>query len=230
MKKKSSKRFKKLLENIKDNKVISLDDAIKKVKSNCTTKFDESIDVSFQINKKNSKTDIGIRTVVNLPNGTGKKVKIAVLCEDAKSDEAKSSGADIYGSEDLIEKISKGEMDFDKLVATAPMMVKISKLGKILGPKGLMPNPKLGTVTNDIKSTVNSLKTGQVEIKSDKDGNIATSIGKKSFSDEKLKENFEVIAEAILKEKPNNFKGNFILSSFITSSMGLSHKVKVKVI
>ena len=228
--KKKSKRYEDLLKLPRFNGQGVVSDIIPFLKKSSTAKFDESVDVSFQINKKNSKTDIGIRTVVNLPNGTGKKVKIAVLCEEAKIDEAKSSGAEIYGSEDLIEKISKGQMDFDKLVATTPMMIKISKLGKILGPKGLMPNPKLGTVTNDIKSTVNSLKTGQVEIRSDKDGNIAASIGKKSFSDVKLKENFEIIAEAILKEKPINFKGNFILSSFITSSMGLSHKVNVTVI
>ena len=197
---KHSKRYKKLV-NLTDNKKSNnIDDVIGKVKKNCTTKFDESIDVSFFLNLKNKKEEVGIRTVVNLPNGNGKKIKIAVLCEEGKVKEAKDSGAEIAGSENLITDIQEGKINFDKLVATPAMMSKVGKLGKILGPKGLMPNPKLGTVTNDIKSIVKALKMGQIEIKNDKDGNIGASIGKKSFSDIKLKENYDAFMKTLLKE------------------------------
>ena len=173
------------------------------------------------------KEELTLRTTVNLPNGNGKKIKVAVLCEEAKVNEAKESGADIFGSENLVNDITAGKINFDKLVATPAMMSKMGKLGKILGPKGLMPNPKLGTVTNNIKSIVKALKSGQIEIKNDKDGNVGASIGKKSFSDEKIKQNFDVLLETLMKEKPNNIKGNFILSSFLTSTMGISYKLNL---
>jgi len=228
MKSKSSKRFKKLLELIKDRKVENIDSAIEKVKKNCTSKFDESIDISLLLNlKSKKKEEINLRTIVNLPNGNGKKIKIAVLCEESKIKEAKDSGAEIAGSENLVNDITSGKINFDKLIATPAMMPKMGKLGKILGPKGLMPNPKLGTVTNDVKSTVTSIKTGQVEIKSDRDGNVGTSIGKKSFSNAKIKQNFDALLQTILKDKPNNIKGNFILSAFLTSTMGISYKLKI---
>ena len=227
MKKKGSKRYIKLRDISKNKEVLNLEDAIIKVKENCTTKFDESIDVSFFLNLKNKKEEVGLRTVVNLPNGNGKKIKIAVLCEEAKVKEAKDSGAQIAGSENLITDIGEGKIDFDKLVSTPAMMSKIGKLGKILGPKGLMPNPKLGTVTNDIKSIVNALKMGQIEIKNDKDGNIGASIGKKSFSDTKIKENYDSFLQTLIKEKPKGIKGNFILSAFLTSTMGVSYKLKL---
>tara|TARA_B100000686_G_scaffold166093_1_gene173638 strand:- start:124 stop:813 length:690 start_codon:yes stop_codon:yes gene_type:complete len=228
MKIKSSKRFKKLLEITKDKKPEALEEAIKMVKKNCTAKFDESIDVSFFLNIKQKKEEIVLRTSVKLPNGNGKKVKVAVLCEDSKLKEAKESGADISGSESLVNDISSGKINFDKLVATPVMMPKMGKLGKILGPKGLMPNPKTGTVTNDIKSVVKALKTGQIEIKNDKDGNLSASIGKKSFNDDKIKENFNSIFETILKEKPSGIKGDFIKSAFLTSTMGISCKLKLQ--
>ena len=228
MKNKSSKRYNKLIEISKDKKTETIEEAISKVKKNCTTKFDESIDVSFLLNLKSKKEEKNIRTVVNLPNGNGKKVKIAVLCEESKIQEAKEAGADISGSENLINDIMAGKINFDKLVATPSMMSKISKLGKILGPKGLMPNPKLGTVTKDIKSSVKALKSGQIEIKNDKDGNLAASIGKKSFPDNKIKDNLNSIVQTILKEKPNGIKGDFILSAFLTSTMGVSYKLKLK--
>ena len=228
MKNKSSKRYKKLIEISKDKKSETIDEAIAKVKKNCTTKFDESIDVSFLLNLKSKKEEKNIRTVVNLPNGNGKKVKIAVLCEDSKIQEAKEAGADISGSESLISDITSGKINFDKLISTPSMMSKISKLGKILGPKGLMPNPKLGTVTNDIKMSVKALKSGQIEIKNDEDGNLAASIGKKSFPDNKIKDNYNSIVQTILKEKPNGIKGDFILSAFLTSTMGVSYKLKLK--
>jgi len=226
MKKIASKRFKKLLEKSKDKKMETIDEAIKKVKQNCTAKFDESIDVSFMLNLKQKKDEAGLRTVVNLPNGNGKKIKVAVLCEESKVEEAKNAGADLFNPENLIKDITEGKIKFDKLVATPAMMPKMGKLGKILGPKGLMPNPKLGTVTNDVKATIKSLKSGQIEIKNDKDGNLGASIGKKSFSDDKIRENYVSVLETILREKPNGIKGEFILSAYLTSTMGTSYKLK----
>ena len=228
MKIKASKRFKKLLELIKDKKSLKISEVIPKVKNNCTTKFDESIDVSVLLNLKQKKEELSLRTVVNLPHGSGKKVRVAVLCEEGKNDEAKKSGADVYGSETLVSDITSGKINFDKLVATPAMMSKMGKLGKILGPKGLMPNPKLGTVTNNIESIVKALKTGQIEIKNDKDGNIGASIGKKSFSDNKVIENFDAFMQTILKDKPSKIKGDFILSTFLTSTMGISYKLKLE--
>jgi len=228
MRKKLSKRYKKLLDKAEVNKIETLEEAIKNIKKNCTTKFDESIDVSLNLNLKQKKEEVNLRTVVNLPNGNGKKIKLAVLCEESKIKEAKDSGAELVGSDKLISDITNGKINFDKLISTPNMMTKVGKLGKILGPKGLMPNPKLGTVTTDIKKTVKALKDGQIEIKNDKDGNIAASIGKKSFSDSKIIENFNAFIKTILKEKPNGIKGDFILSSFITSTMGISFKLILK--
>ena len=228
MKRKTSKRYKKLLESIKDKKVSTLEESIKKVKQSCTAKFDESIDVSLNLNLKQKKEDLTLRTVVNLPHGNGKKIKVGVLCEENKINEAKSSGADIHGSDSLVQEIMSGKINFDKLIATPAMMSKMGKLGKILGPKGLMPNPKLGTVTNDIKKTVKLLKEGQIEIKNDIDGNVAASIGKKSFSDTKILENYKTFVETVSKEKPKSIKGDFILSTFLTSTMGVSYKLKSK--
>ena len=227
MRKKLSKRFKKLMEVPKDKKTLIIDDAISKVKNNCTTKFNESIDVSLLLNLKKKNEKFNLRTVVNLPNGNGKKIKVAVLCEESKISEAKSSGAELFDSEALVKDITAGKIKFDKLVATPAMMSKMGKLGKILGPKGLMPNPKLGTVSNNVQSTVKALKSGQIEIKNDEDGNVGVSIGKKSFSDNKIKENFNSLIQTISKEKPNGIKGDFILSAFLTSTMGVSYKLKL---
>ena len=227
MRKKLSRRFKKLIEVPKDKKTLIIDDAISKVKNNCTTKFDESIDVSLSLNLRKKKEEFNLRTVVYLPNGNGKKIKVAVLCEESKISEAKNSGAELYDSEKLVNDITSGKIKFDKLVATPAMMSKMGKLGKILGPKGLMPNPKLGTVTNNIQSTVKALKSGQIEIKNDENANVGVSIGKKSFSNNKIKENFNSLIQTILKEKPSGIKGDFILSAFLTSTMGISYKLKL---
>ncbi len=229
MKRKQSKRYKQLVSLSKDGNKEVISEAIKKVKKNCNSKFDESLDLSLVLNLKSKKEETNLRTVVNLPHGNGKKIKIAVLCEDSKINEAKESGAEIFGSDNLINDITAGKINFDKLVATPAMMSKIGKLGKILGPKGLMPNPKLGTVTNDIKKSVKNLKSGQIEIKNDKDGNLAASIGKKSFTDEKIKENYEAFMQTVSKEKPSGIKGDFIISAFLTSTMGVSYKLKLKV-
>ena len=224
----TSKRYKKLPENTKDLKPDNIDKILSSIKSNCTTKFDESIDLSFRINNKQKKSEINLRTVVNMPGGTGKDIKVAVVCEDAKLNEAKDSKADLVGGDELIEKIKNGELNFEKLICTPTMMIKLSKLGKVLGPKGLMPNPKLGTVTNEIKKAVTEAKAGQVEIRNDKDGNIGLSIGKKSFEDEKLINNYKAIIDALEKEKSNlTIKGDLVKQLFITSSMGVSYKIKL---
>ena len=224
----SSKRFKKLPENTNMEKPDSINNLIPIVKKNCTTKFDESIDLSILINNKQKKNEINIRTAVNLPSGTGKKIKVAVVAEDDKQKDAKESGADIVGGDDLIEKIKNGELNFEKLICSTSMMLKLSKLGKILGPKGLMPNPKLGTVTDDIKLAVKNAKAGQIELKNDKDGNIGLSFGKKSFSDDNLIKNFNTVIDTLEKEKSNlTIKGDLIRSIFVTSTMGVSYKVKL---
>ena len=224
----SSKRYKKLQEKTRDLQSGEVEKLIPILKQNCTTKFDESLDLSIQINNKQKKSEINIRTVVNLPGGSSKKVKVGVVCEDNKSQEAKDAGAEIVGGDELIEEIKAGNINFEKLICTPGMMIKLSKLGKVLGPKGLMPNPKLGSVTNDVKKAITDAKSGQVEIRNDKDGNIGLSIGNKSFSDDKLILNFNAVLDALEKEKSNNsIKGDLIKQTFITSTMGVSYKIKL---
>ena len=223
-----SKRYKKLPEKTKELAASIIEKLIPELKKNCTTKFDESIDLSLQIQNKQKKNEINLRTVVTLPSGSGKKINVAVVCDEAKIKEAKDAGADIVGGDDFIDKIKSGELNFEKLICTPSMMIKLSKLGKILGPKGLMPNPKLGTVTENLKKAVTETKSGQVEIKNDKDGNIGLSIGRKSFSDEKLLKNYNLIIETLEKEKSNHtVKGELVRNIFITSSMGVSYKIKL---
>ena len=226
---KSSKRYKEILKNSIKDKKIQAKEAIELVKKNSTTKFDESIDISLKINLKQTKGgDFSLRTVVNLPNGSGKKNKVAVLCETDKINEAKKAGADVVGSDDLLEKIAAGKFDFTKLICTPAMMGKIGKHGKVLGPKGLMPNPKLGTVATDITKAVRDIKTGLVEIRNDKDGNLASTIGRKSFSNEKLLENYNHFVESVKKEKPETIKGELVKGTFLTSTMGISYKIGAK--
>ena len=227
--KKRSKRYKNLLKSAVKNKKLSAKEILEMVKKNSNLKFDESIDVSLRINLKQSKGgDFSLRTTVKLPNGSGKKEKVAVLCEPDKISDAKNSGADIVGSDDLIEKIASGKFGFTKLICTPAMMGKIGKHGKVLGPKGLMPNPKLGTVSNDILKSVKDIKSGLVEIRNDKDGNLASTIGRKSLSAEKLLENYNFFIESIKKEKPETIKGEFVKNTFISSTMGISYKVGAK--
>ena len=224
----SSKRYKKLPEKTKELSAQLIEKLIPEIKKNCTTKFDESLDLNLQINNKQKKSEINLRTVVNLPAGSGKKIKVAVVCEETKSKIAKDAGADIVGGEEFIEKIKSGELNFEKLICTPSMMVKLSKLGKVLGPKGLMPNPKLGTVTDDLNQAVSNAKSGQAEIKNDKDGNLGLSLGKKSFSDEKIIQNFNAVLDVLEKEKGNQtIKGDLIKSAFLTSTMGVSYKLKL---
>ena len=227
--KQNSKRYKEILKNSIKEKKININEAFDLVKKNSTAKFDESIDVSLKINLKQSKGgDFNLRTIVNLPNGSGKKNKLAVLCEADKIDEAKKAGADIVGNDDLLEKIAAGKFNFTKLICTPAMMGKIGKHGKVLGPKGLMPNPKLGTVATDITKAVKDMKTGLVEIRNDKDGNLASTIGRQSFSTEKLIENYNYFMESVKKEKPETIKGEFIKGIFLTSTMGISYKIGAK--
>ena len=224
-----SKRYKEIFKSAVKDKKVNLKDALDLVKKNSTAKFDESIDVSLKINLKQSKGgDLSLRTVVNLPNGSGKKNKVAVLCEPEKVDEAKKAGAEIVGSDDLLEKIASGKFNFTKLICTPSMMGKVGKHGKVLGPKGLMPNPKLGTVATDLTKAVKDIKTGLVEIRNDKDGNLASTIGRKSFSTEKLSENFNHFIESVKKEKPETIKGEFVKGIFLTSTMGISFKIGAK--
>ena len=223
-----SKRFKKLPTKTTLLPAAEIEKLIPEVKKNCTTKFDESIDLNLQINNKQKKGEVNLRTVANLPSGTGKKVKVAVVCEENKAKEAKDAGADLIGGDEFIEKMKGGELNFDKLICSTSMMIKLSKLGKVLGPKGLMPNPKLGSVTDDIKKAVTDTKSGQVEIKNDKDGNIGLSLGRKNFSDDKLIKNFNAIFEILEREKGNvTIKGNLIKNAFLTSTMGVSYKIKL---
>ena len=223
-----SKRYKALPEKTNNLPSSEIEKLLPQIKKNCTSKFDESIDLSLQINNKQKKGEVNLRSVANLPSGTGKKVIVAVVCEESKVKEAKDAGADQAGGDDFIEKIKNGNLNFDKLISSTSMMIKLSKLGKILGPKGLMPNPKLGSVTDDIKKAVTEAKAGQVEIKNDKDGNIGLSLGKKSFSDDKLIKNFNAVFEILEREKGNNtIKGNLIKNAFLTSTMGVSYKIKL---
>ena len=227
--KKHSKRYNNLKKLFVKNKKLEIKDIIELLKKNSNTKFDESIDVSLKINLKQSKGgDLNLRTVVKLPNGSGKKNKIAVLCEAEKVEEAKKSGAEVAGSDDLLETIASGKINFTKLICTPGMMGKIGKHGKVLGPKGLMPNPKLGTVTNDITKAVKDVKTGLIEIRNDKDGNLSATIGRRSFTSEKLLANYNHFIESVKKEKPDTIKGEFIKNIFITSTMGISYRVGTK--
>ena len=224
--KKKSKRYTELVKTENKNKKNQIEDVLDLVKKNCNTKFDESVDVSLRLNLKQSKGgDFSLRSVVKLPKGSGKKLKVAVLCESDKVEDAKKNGADIAGSDDLIEKIAGGKFDFDKLICTPAMMSKIGKHGKVLGPKGLMPNPKLGTVSNDITKAINDLKNGLVEVRNDKDGNLASTIGRRSFSKEDLLNNYNHFIESIKRERPDTLKGELIKNIFLTSTMGISFKL-----
>ena len=224
----TSKRYKKLPKKTKELPSEVIEKLIPELKKNCTTKFDESIDLSLQINNKQKKSEITLRTIVNLPSGSGKKVKVAVVCEESKNKIAKDAGADIVGGDEFIEKIKSGELNFEKLICTPSMMIKLSKLGKVLGPKGLMPNPKLGTVTDELNKAISDAKLGQVEIKNDKDGNIGLSLGKKSFSDDKVIKNFKAVLDVLEREKGNQtIKGDLIKNAFLTSTMGVSFKLKL---
>ena len=224
---KKSKRYQALVKDFDKLKALKIEDAVKVIKEKAKAKFVESFDVSFLLAVDKSKPDSVLRTTVDLPNGNGKKIKIAVICPNDKIEEAKSAGADIAGSEDLIETINSGKIDFDVLVSTPDMMSKVGKLGKVLGPKGIMPNPKYGTVSPNIKKAVSDIKKGKVEIRCDKDRNLNLSIGRVNFEDKKIIENFKSVYDTIEKEKPTGLKGNYIKSIFVTNTMGPSVKLSL---
>jgi len=227
--KKKSKRYKNLKEALKKKELKTLDQVIKEVKNGSGVKFVESVDLSLKINLKKIKgADNNLRTLLDLPHGNGKKIKVAVLCDENKLAEAKKSGADVVGSEDLLKKISDKDINFDKLICTPSMMAKIGKLGKILGPKGLMPNPKMGTVSEDLAKSVDKVKNKSIEIKNDKDGNLAFSIGRKSFPESKILENLKSVFQTLKKEKSNIFNGENIKKIYLSSSMGPSFKLNFK--
>ncbi len=222
---KKSKNYKKLLEVIDASKIYEPLDAIKILKENSFTKFEESLEVAINLGIDTNKTDQNIRGVINLPKGTGKKIKVAVLAKGKSLDEAKEAGADIVGENDLIESISSGKIDFDLLIATPEMMSSAGKVAKVLGPKGLMPNPKLGTVTKDISSSVRNAKAGQVQFKNDKGGIVHAGIGKMSFNDDDLLMNLKEFFNSINKSKPENVKGSFIKKITIASTMGVGLEI-----
>ena len=222
-----SKRYQALVKNFDKNKPLKIEEAVKVIKEKSKAKFIESLDVSFFLAVDKSKPDSVLRTTVDLPNGNGKKIKIAVVCPSSKIEEAKTAGADVVGSEELIETINSGKIDFDILISTPDMMSKVGKLGKVLGPKGIMPNPKYGTVSPNISKAVADIKKGRVEIRCDKDGNLNLSIGRVNFEDKKIIDNFKSVYDAIEKEKPSGIKGNYIKSVFLTNSMGPSVRLNL---
>ena len=227
--KNKSKRYKKLLEGQKKREIKSLNQIIKELKNGSGVKFIESIDLSLKINLKKIKgIENNLRTLIDLPHGNGKKIKIAVLCDENKLAEAKKSGADVVGSEDLLNKISDKDINFDKLICTPSMMSKIGKLGKILGPKGLMPNPKMGTVSDNLADSVNRIKNKSIEIKNDKDGNLSFSIGRKNFEENKILENIKNVFESLKKDKPTIFNAENIKKVYLSSTMGNSFKLNFK--
>ena len=225
--KKKSKRYQSLIKDFDKNNSLKIEEAVKVIKEKSKAKFIESFDVCFSLAVDKTKPDSVLRTTVDLPNGNGKKIKIAVICSNDKVEEAKSAGAEIAGSDDLIETINSGKIDFDVLIAAPDMMSKVGKLGKVLGPKGIMPNPKFGTVSPNVAKAVTDIKNGKVEIRCDKDGNLNLSIGRINFDDTKIIENFKSVYDVIEKEKPAGLKGNYIKNIFVTNTMGPSVKLNL---
>lgn len=206
---------------VEESKMYSLDDALTIIQESSNPKFDETIDISLNLNIDPAQSDQSVRGMINLPNGIGKDIRVAVFAKGEKIDEAKSAGADIVGSEELIEEISSGKIDFDRCISTPEMMPSVGKLGQVLGPKGLMPNPKLGTVTNDIKSAVELAKSGSVEFRAEKSGIVHAGIGKMSFSKDAIHQNVLEFVNAVKKEKPKTAKGSFLKKVSLSSSMGV---------
>jgi large subunit ribosomal protein L1 len=209
-------------------KFYGVDEALALVKQNATAKFDETVEVSLNLGVDPRHADQMVRGVVNLPNGTGKSVRVAVFAKGAKADEAKTAGADVVGAEDLMETIQGGQIDFDRVIATPDMMGIVGRLGKVLGPKGLMPNPKLGSVTMDVTKAVSDAKSGQVEFRVEKAGIVHAGIGKASFSESNLGENFRAFMDAIIRNKPSGAKGKFLMKVSVSSTMGPGIKVDLE--
>ena len=222
MSKKSTKRFSKLLEKVDSKKIYNLSEAIDTIKTLSSAKFDETVEIALKLNVDPRHADQMVRGSVVLPAGTGKTVRVAVIAKDAKADEAKAAGADIVGSDDLVDDIAKGIMNFDVLIATPNLMGLVGRVGRILGPKGLMPNPKTGTVTMDVAQAVNNAKSGQVNFRVDKQGNIHAGLGKVNFTKEQLNENISTFIKAINKQKPAAAKGGYIKNAALSLTMSPS--------
>ena len=227
--KNKSKRYNNLKETYKKKELKKFEQILNELKNGSGVKFVESIDISMKINLKKIKgSDNNLRTLIDLPHGNGKKVRVGVLCDENKLDDAKKSGADVVGCEDLLKKISDKNINFDKLICTPSMMSKIGKLGKILGPKGLMPNPKMGTVSDDLAKAVDKIKNKSIEVKNDKDGNLSFSIGRKSFQENKLLENLKSAFEFLKKEKSSIFNSENIKKVYFSTTMSPSFKLNFK--
>ncbi len=215
------KRLKNIKKDVNLAKVYSLKEAVALVKKNATAKFDETIEISMMLGIDTKKPEQNIRSVINLPHGTGKTYRVAVFAKDQKAEDAKKAGADIVGADELVEMIQKGNMPFDRCIATPDMMALVGKVGKILGPKGLMPNPKLGTVTTDVVNAINNVKGGQIEYRTEKNGIIHAGIGKASFSEAAIEENAKALIDAVVKSKPVGTKGAFLKKMSLSSTMGV---------
>jgi large subunit ribosomal protein L1 len=224
---KLSKKQRKIAESVDTQKLYAVDEAIDVVKANATAKFDETIEVAMNLGVDPRHSDQMVRGVVTLPAGTGKTVRVAVFARGDKAEEAKKAGADVVGAEDLMETVQGGQIDFDRVIATPDMMGVVGRLGKVLGPKGLMPNPKLGTVTPNVTEAVKAAKGGQVEFRVEKAGIIHSGIGKASFSKEDLRRNFDAFMDAIVKAKPSGAKGKYVKKVALSSTMGPGLKVDV---
>jgi large subunit ribosomal protein L1 len=222
------KRLKKAYEGLDCDKLYSLEEAVKIIKERATAKFDETIEVAINLNVDPRKADQNVRGVVQLPHGTGKTYRVAVFARGPKANEAKEAGADIVGAEDLMEQIQAGKMDFDRCIATPDMMGVVGRVGKLLGPRGLMPNPKLGTVTMDVAQAVKAVKGGQVEYRAEKAGIVHTGVGKASFSESALVENISTLVDALQKARPSGVKGTYVKGMSLTSTMGPSVKFAVQ--
>jgi len=222
---KKGKRIRGLLESVDRDAVYEVEEAVKLLKGNASAKFDETVEISMNLGVDTRHADQNVRGMVTLPNGTGKSVRVAVFAKGDKAEEAKAAGAEVVGAEDLSEKVQKGEIDFDRCVATPDMMPVVGRLGKVLGPRGLMPNPKLGTVTNDVTAAVVAAKGGQVEYRAEKGGIVHAGVGKASFTETALLENISAFVSAISRAKPTGVKGTFIKKVSLTSTMGPGIKV-----
>ena len=221
------KRIKKAREGVDPAKAYPLDEAVKLVKDGAKAKFDETVEVAMNLGVDPRHADQMVRGVVNLPNGSGRTMRVAVFARGAKADEAKAAGADVVGAEDLVEKVSKGEIDFDRCIATPDLMLLVGRLGKVLGPRGIMPNPKVGTVTMDVTNAVKGAKGGSVEFRVEKAGIVQAGVGKASFTEDKLVENIKAFADAVQKAKPAGAKGHYINRVAISSTMGPGVKVEI---
>ncbi|HEY1612994.1 MAG TPA: 50S ribosomal protein L1 [Rhizomicrobium sp.] len=224
---KLSKRFAKAIDGVDPDKTYSIDEAVKLVKERATAKFDETIEVSINLGVDPRHADQMVRGVVSLPNGTGRKLRVAVFAKGPKADEAKAAGADIVGAEELAEKVQKGEIDFDRCIATPDMMGVVGRLGKVLGPRGLMPNPKVGTVTMDVTTAVKDAKGGAVEYRVEKAGIVQAGVGKASFAEQALIENVRSFVDSVVKAKPTGAKGSYLKKISMSSTMGPGVKVSL---